>query len=264
MDQKVVKMSNIIKKEMAVADGFEGWEDGVEGTERPEGAGLIQGTLVKFTNEATWITRDDDEIASDLELICVDLQGVVQKWEDGQPVETRILEPGEKFPDIVEMNEKIPRDQWVEGPDGQLRGPWQAQHILYLLDPSTMDRFTYPTGTTGGKIAIGELRDKLLWMRWTRGQNIFPVVTLSDTQMKTRFGGRQRPHFKIVKWTRLGGEGGEGGDAEALPPPAPTLQPVQEPSLSEEMNDSIDDFPGLGIAESTSEPKPAKRVPAGV
>jgi hypothetical protein len=67
--------------------------------------------------------------------------------------------------------------------------------------------------------------------------------------MKTRFGGRPRPHFDIVKWTRLGGEGGE---VEALPAPtpAPTLQPVQEPSLSEEFNDSL---PG-----DLAPPKPEK------
>ena len=247
-------MSALVRKQTAVVDNFEGWNDGVEGADRPEGAGLIQGTLVKFTNTAQWVTRDDDEISPDLELICVDLQRVVQKWEDGQPVETRILEPGEKFPDIVEMNEKIPRDQWVEGPDGQLRGPWQAQHILYLLDPSTMDRFTYPTGTTGGKIAIGDLRDKTVWMRRTRGPNVFPIVTLTDAHMNTRFGGRQRPAFKIVKWTRLGGEGGE--EIAALPAPTSAAAPqasVSEPTLAEEMNDSVDD---LFVAEPAK--KPAK------
>jgi hypothetical protein len=34
--------------------------------------------------------------------------------------------------------------------------------------------------------------------------------------MKTKWGGRQRPHFQIVHWVRLGGEGGK---VEALPPP---------------------------------------------
>jgi hypothetical protein len=238
-------MRDIIKKDSGFVDNFEGWEDGVEGDDRPEGAGIIQGVLIKFTNEAAWETRDGDVIDSDLELIAVDITRVVQKWCDGKPEETIILEPGQKFPDIEEMNEKIPRDEWAEGPDGQLRGPWQAQHILYLLDPATMDKFSFPTGTTGGKIAIGDLRDKILWMRRTRGSNVYAVVTLSDTHMKTRFGGRQRPHFKIVKWTRLGG--GEGGEVQALPPPTPTPAPataseVQEPSLKEDLNDSVDNI----------------------
>jgi hypothetical protein len=240
-----VTISTLIKTDTAVADGFEGYEDGIEGHDRPQGAGLIQGVLLKFTNEATWVTRDDDEIPEDLELVAVDIARVVQKWEDGRPVETTILEPGQKFPDLQEMNEKIPREDWVEGPDGQLRGPWQAQHILYLLDPATMDKYTFPTGTTGGRIAVGELRDKLVWIRRLRGQNVYAVVTLSDTFMRTKFGGRQRPHFKIVKWTRLGGEGGE---VQALPPPPSTLTPaqaavplvpVQEPSVEEDFNDEL-------------------------
>jgi hypothetical protein len=255
-----IKISNIIKKETAVVDGFGGYEDGVEGHDRPQGAGLIQG-LTKFTNEATW-ERDDEEIPSDLELIAADVVRVVQRWEDGRPAETRILEPGEKFPDIEALNEAVPRSEWAEGPDGKPRGPWQAQHILYLVDPETMDKYTYLTGTTGGGIAIRELVNKVTWIRRLKGDNVYAVVTLGDTFMKTRFGGRQRPHFKIVRWTRLGGE----GDAvEALPPPPATPTPAQqttadvplvpEPSLAEEMNDSIDDLPGLGTAESE---KPAK------
>jgi hypothetical protein len=229
-----------MKTQSTAVDNFEGWNDGVEGVERPQSAGLIQGTLLKFSNTGQWVTRDEDEIASDLELIAVDLQRVVQKWQDGQPVETRILEPGENFPDLEALNADVPQSEWVEGPDGKKRGPWQAQHILYLLDPATMDRFTYPTGTTGGKIAIGDLRDKTIWMRRTRGPNVFPIVTLSDVHMNTRFGGPQRPAFKIVKWTRLGGEGGE--EVAALP--APTSAPpasVTEPTLAEDFND---DLPG--------------------
>ena len=230
--------NTLMKTEAAVVDGFAGYEADTEGHDRPQGAGLIQGTLVKFTNEATWVTRDDDEIGGDLELIAVDVQRVVQKWEDGKPVETRILEPGEKFPDIEALNAEVPQSEWVAGPDNKLRGPWQAQHILYLLDPATMEKYTVATGTVGGRIAVSDLRDKIVWMRKTRGPSIYPVVVLSDKHMNTRFGGRQRPHFGIVRWVRLGGEG--GGEVAALPAPeAPPLAPVQEPSVSEDMNDAL-------------------------
>ena len=230
--------TQLMKTQTAAVDNFEGWSDNVEGVERPQSAGLIQGTLLKFSNAAKWVTRDDDEIASDLELIAVNIQRVVQRWEDGQPIETRILAPGESFPDLDALNADIPQIEWVEGPDGKKRGPWQAQHILYLLDPATMDRFTFPTGTVGGRIAIGDLRDKLVWMRRTRGPNVFPIVTLSDVFMNTKFGGRQRPAFKITKWTRLGGEGGE--EVAALPAPQKTTT-VSEPTLAEDFNDDLPD-----------------------
>jgi hypothetical protein len=257
-------MSDIVKKEPTnIVDNFEGWEDGVEGDDRPEGAGVIQGTLIKFTNERKWVTRDGDQLPADFELVIVDVSRVVQKWQDQQPVETIILEPHQKFPDIKEMNAKVPEEEWGEGPDGEPRGPWQAQHIVYLLDLNTMDKYTFPTGTNGGRRAIRDLRDKLVWMRKLRGANVYPVVTLSDTFMPTQWGGRQRPHFIVKRWVRLGGEGGE---VEALPSPKPVTAPlteksaqaelplseVQEPSLKEELNDEIPDF-------SKSETKPANK-----
>jgi hypothetical protein len=242
--RKVEVVTNIIKQEATAVDSFAGWDDSTEGQERSEGAGLIQGVLLKFSNSATWITRDDDAIEPTLELVAVEVLRVVQKWCDGKPVETKILGPGEKFPDIEAMNEAIPRDEWVEGPTGDLRGPWQSQHILYLVDLQTMEKYTIALGTVGGRRAIGELRDKIVWMRRVRGPNVYPVVTLSDTFMPTRCGGRQRPDFKIVRWVRLGGEGGEGVNVEALPPPstpapAVTLAPVQEPSIEEDFDDEL-------------------------
>ena len=37
-------------------------------------------------------------------------------------------------------------------------------------------------------------------MRRLRGQHVYPVVTLSNTFMNTKHGGRQRPHFVIKRW----------------------------------------------------------------
>jgi hypothetical protein len=251
-----------------LVDNFEGWEDGVEGDDRPQGAGIIQGTLIKFTNEYTWVMRDGEELPENLELCPVDVLRVVQKWHDQQPIETIILEPHQKFPDVKRMNEETPKAEWAEGPDGKMCGPHQAQHIWYLLDPKTMDKYTFPTGTAGGAIATRELRDKIVWMRKFRGPNVYPTVLLRDTFFPTRWGGRQRPHFKILpnRWVRLGGEGDQIEPASGLTPlpaPAPAeqttaqsdlpLNEVEEPSLKEEMGDEIpfnDPTPDLGKAES--------------
>ena len=257
--------TDIVKHEPAkLVDNFEGWDDGVEGDDRPQGAGIIQGTLIKFTNEYTWVMRDGEELPENLELCPVDVLRVVQKWQDQQPIETIILEPHQKFPDIKKMNEEAPKEELVEGPDGKMHGPYQAQHIVYLLDPKTMDKYTFPTGTAGGAIAVRELRDKIVWMRKFRGPNVYPTVLLRDTFFPTRFGGRQRPHFKILpnRWVRLGGEGDQIEPASGLTPlPPPTtatatpdkpiepatvqselpLETVKEPSLKEELNDDLPD-----------------------
>src|SRR5262245_9608450 len=218
-------------------DGFAGYEDSVEGGEQESSNRVIQGELVKFTNEATWVGRDGEELPSDLELIVIDIGRIVQKWHDGNPVETIILAPGQPFPDVKAMNDQVPREEWIDGPDGQPRGPWQAQHIAYMLDPKNMSRFSYPTGTVGGAIAIRDLVDRTKFVRRFRGPNTYPVVTLGDVFMNTRFGGRQRPHFEVKRWVTIG----EGGNALPAPemPQLPGPQEVQPPSAKEATGDDI-------------------------
>jgi hypothetical protein len=237
-----------LKKIIQDLDGFEGYEDQVEGDDRPQAGGIIQGAVIKFTNESTWVTRDGQELSPDLELIAVDVARVVQKWKDKVPVETRVLGPGEKFPNIEALNDATPRSEWTKDQNDKPRGPWQAQHIVYLLNPATMDKYSFPTGTTGGAIAVRELVDKCKWMRRYRGGHVYPTVTLSDTFMPTRFGGRQRPHFLIKRWVSM------GADEKLLPAPesvAPAPQPVEAPptqagaqiieppTLAEEFDDEI-------------------------
>src|SRR5262249_231876 len=134
-------MNDMVKKDPGgVVDNFAGWDDGIEGDDAPENAGLIQGTLIKFTNEAKWVTRDGDELPPGLELTANNVERVVQKWQDQHPVETIILQPHQKFPDIEKINEETPREEWIER-FGKMCGPWQGQHILYLIDPKTMDKY---------------------------------------------------------------------------------------------------------------------------
>ena len=222
---------------LATFDGFSGYEDRVEGENRQQGGSVIKGMLVKFTNDAAWIDTNDDELPAELELVVVDVLRVVTKFVDQKLVEQRILAPGEMYPDIEALNAATPKSEWSTGPSGEPRGPWQKQHVLYLLNLETMDRYTYPTGTTGGAIATRELVDKTNWVRRLRGPNLYPRVALRDVFMNTKFGGRQRPHFEIKGWVQLGDDG-----AKALPTPAPTPLPpmpgvkeMPEPTLSEHM-----------------------------
>ena len=208
-------------------DGFAGYETQSEGgdQQQQQTGNVIQGAVVKFTNEANWVTRDGLELSPDLELVAIGVARVVQKWQDQVSVETKILGPGEKFPDLDQLNADTPRSEWGKGPDGQPRGPWQRQHILYLLDPATLDQFSFPTGTTGGEIAIRELVEKIKWIRKLKGPRCFPVVCLSDKFMQTKFGGRQRPHFLVKHWVPMG----NGGEEQVLlpAPAAPSLAPGQ-------------------------------------
>jgi hypothetical protein len=229
-------------------DGFSGFVTEVEGDDRPQSGSVIQGRILKFTNPGCiWVTSDDERKLPDaLELIPIDIVRIVQKWIDQMPVETIIVPPGEKFPDIKAMNEEAPKSEWREY-NGEMVGPWQMLYLVYLLNAHTLDKFTYPTSTIGGGIACRELADKVAWMRKHRGPNVNAVVKLADVFWKTSFGGRQRPHFQIVRWI--------GSDSDkALPasqPPsesgaapqseAPPWKEVEEPSLKEELNDDLPD-----------------------
>jgi len=139
-----------------IVDGFEAFTDEIEGNdEQKPSSRIIQGTRVKFTNETKWLTDADAEMPP-VELVAADILRVVQKWKDGNPDETIILDAGQKFPDVEEMNARVPQSEWEEGPDGKRHGPWQAQYVVYLLNPDSLDRYTYTTATVGGGNAHAE------------------------------------------------------------------------------------------------------------
>jgi hypothetical protein len=256
-----------VENNLPVADGFDGFEDGVEGDDQQERTSVIQGTLVRFTNDFVWMTNDDDELPSTLELIGIDVLRVVQKWGvDGKPAgAATVLAPGQRFPNVEKMNEEAPRSEWVEK-FGKMVGPYQRQHVCYLLDPATLNRFTFPTSSTGGTIAVSELVDRVKWMRRFRGAHIYPVVTLAAKHMNTAYGGRERPHFIIKRWVNLDDSGNllsppadpTSGDTGAENDPAGADKkkdvatedekkavaaqigkPVTPPSYAEEMNDEL-------------------------
>ena len=73
-------------------DGFSGFNEEVEGDDRPQGGGsMIQGTLVKFTSEGEWVTGSGDPMPPGQELVPSDLVRAVQKWLDGKAAGTIIV-----------------------------------------------------------------------------------------------------------------------------------------------------------------------------
>ena len=157
-------MANDVEKkpedELCNLDGFDGFTDEAEGEDQDRfvGGRVIQGTRINFTNEAIWVDAAKEKLPSDLELIVVDIGRVVQKWgKDNLPSGPPItLEPNQKFPDINALNEKFPKSEWRER-FGKLEGPYQAQYVVYLWDPVTMNKYTWPTSTIGGHICVADV-----------------------------------------------------------------------------------------------------------
>jgi hypothetical protein len=220
-------------------DGFDGYEDGTEGMEEQTTGRLLVGDKLSFTVEAKWIGPDGKEMPR-IELMAGNILRVVNKWsKDGKPIETRILAPGEKFPDINALNNAAPKSEWREW-QGSLRGPWAGQNIVHFLDLATMARFSWPSPITtiGSARCVSELADDVKLMRRFRGQNVYPVVTLSDTFMPTRWGGRQRPHLKTERWITFG-DGGSTVLPAADQPLLPGAAQVKPPTATEVTDDEI-------------------------
>ena len=142
------------------------------------------------------------------------------------------------MPDIDELNAKIPQKQWETGLDGKPRPPWQRQCLVYLLDGTNAERFTFINSTVGARIAVENLKDKVKWMRAMRGADVFPLVELSSAPMKTKMGTKIRPDFRVVEWRQLGD--GEAGPVTGAPPTTPAIgKPVSPVSSREALDDEI-------------------------
>ena len=198
----------------------------------------IQGTLLKCIDGA-W--QDRDGVTPPSKLLVLGVTAIVQRWQDQQPVETIVRKPDKPLPGVKELNAKIPESEWEKSQiDGKPRPPWQHQEVVYLLDPASAEKFTFASGTVGAHIAVERLRDRVIWMRQLRGENVVPVVELANKPMKIKVGGKKlRPEFLIVGWSVLG----VGLTSDATPQiehaPPRGIQPIEPPTISEELNDKI-------------------------
>ena len=190
---------------------------------------VIQGTLIKCV-DGNWVDRNGQPVPKG-SLLALSTATIIQHWEDQKPTETIVKRPGQPLPDVDELNAQIPQSEWEEGVDGNPRPPWQLQRVVYLLDEKTAERYTYASGTIGANIAISNLRTRVHDMRFMRGQGVLPIVELFNKPMKTKFGGKLRPEFKIVGWRDAGGP--------SVPQIASGLKEVSEPTLAEEMRDEL-------------------------
>ena len=109
----------------------------------------------------------------------------------------------------------------------QAQRSWQAQHVVYLVDPVSIDQYTYPTATIGGGIAVRELIDRILWMRRFKGNAVYPIVQLTTRPMSIQRGTatRPRPHFEIVSWTKF-----DTDEVNAIPANDTRQLPPQQPA----------------------------------
>jgi hypothetical protein len=199
---------------------------------------VIIGVLLRCI-DGVW-TGDGVSIPTGTHLLALATTMVLQHWQDKTPIETIRPKPGQTYTNLVDLrddlNSKIDESTWEIGMDDQPRPPWVLSFIVYLLNPATAEKFTYVNSTTGARIAVLDLKDKVAWMRAIKGEQVVAEVELASKPMKTKRGQKMRPHFTVADWKTFDTA---RQPAQQLEPPR-GIQPVEPPTLREEMKDGID------------------------
>jgi hypothetical protein len=205
-------------------DGLDNYGLSERGDGLIKGRGQVKYDTVVFPGK--W-SIGQELIADDREFIVVKILKIVQKWPPDLTRPSHQIIPSNKpFPDIKTMNEAAPREEWRES-FGQMKGPYEAAFVVYLLDECNMDVLTYIASTDGGRRAVEELRDRVSIARRFHGP-VAPVVKLSNTFMPTQYGGRQRPDLEVVRFTEIA-EQVAPRQIEHVEPEAIDTEPVEVP-----------------------------------
>ena len=193
---------------------------------------VIVGTLLKFV-DGVW-TESGITVPAGTKLLALATNQVLQKWSDQRVIETISKKP---LPDLEQLNGAIPQSEWELDLNEQPRPPWQRTFIVYLLNPNSCEKFTFANSTVGARIAVQTLQDSVAWMRKLRDNNVVPQVELTSKPMKTRFGVKPRPDFKILSWHGMGGS--TPPQIEHQQQILPGLTRVKPVTVAEELNDEI-------------------------
>jgi hypothetical protein len=172
------------------------------------------------------------------EFLVLGIKKVVQRWEDGKPVEAIVEHPDRELPDVEALNQAIPKSEWDITPDGKPRPPWSLSYAVYLLRLQDAQIFTSINSTQGQRAAAKSLSDSIRWMCALKQKMVWPVVTLGSQLFSKRFKN-YRPDFVIVPggWRELSGD----GFVEVKQLTASDVgQKVEKPTLAEEMSDAIE------------------------
>ena len=174
----------------------------------------------------------------DFKPVVIGYMPIVQGWSGGKPFGVFTEEP---LTDIDDLNSYMPKP-WELNPNGNERPPYQPAQVLYLRDLTTGERCTFISGTTGARIVIARLRDRIDWeCKRRRNNDIVVQVEFSRAPMPTRHKTvKQRPEFKVIGVVDL-----EGGGTLLPPlevkqlPPAKPKEALKEPTVAEDLNDKI-------------------------
>jgi hypothetical protein len=173
--------------------------DGFSVPER-SGSNLIRGIIIKF-RDSTYLANKTEELQQAPHgptFVALGACTAWVRWKNNKPVEHRITQPGQAHPWREDLGDDD-QTEWERGLGGLPSDPWRDTRYLYLLNPRTGKAYTFVTDSVGGRMAVGELKDAIMTVRQAQ-PGALPVVQLATSSMKTKYGIKPRPDFKIVDW----------------------------------------------------------------
>jgi hypothetical protein len=179
---------------MKPAPASDGWNDAAQ----EAGERTIRGTLLKFADWRWTAGKEATAVENGTKLVALATVAMWVRWEDSKPVEYRFREPGRRLPDREELGHDD-ESLWDKGPSGEPQDPWRNTRLVYLIDPSSAEAFTFSTSSWGGRNAVSDLGDQIARMRSVHADAV-PLVELRAAEMPTRFGKKSKPVFKVVGW----------------------------------------------------------------
>jgi hypothetical protein len=210
-----------------VARAHDGW-----GAVPDDASGSLRGSYIKFADGEFSIGKNAEPFPGDRSVVVTGVVTLFQKWEDGKPVEQRITRPGQRHPERDELPD-LDESEWELGLNGEPADPWKDSRLLYPIDPATDEEFTFVTSSMGGRRAVGDLKGQISNMRCAHPGAV-PIVQLNSEKMKTRFGMKPKPLFKVVGWRQSAAE--TAGPVKQIDPPDGF---EERHEVSDDMSDEI-------------------------
>jgi hypothetical protein len=121
------------------------------------------------------------------------------------------------------MNEKCPKTEWRLR-HGQHVGPYQPQKLVYLWDPNTMQKYTWPASNNSSMACVSDLVEKIQAYRQFKQPKALPVIKLDSRLWSKRFNMRGA-NLIVLKWITRDDKTGalvEIPDTAAIAGPKPT------------------------------------------
>ena len=171
--------------------------DGWDAQATDSAASPMKGSSVKFDNGAYFIGREKTLIEEGRQFVAIDVREGWLFLKKDTPAEYEMRAVGGPKP--PRPNSFSDPSEWPDGLDGNPADPWRYAKFLYLVDPVSAEVFTFTSSTTGGRIGLSDLSSQIQLMRSTRPGAV-PVIELQSRPMKTKFGMKPRPFFRVMGW----------------------------------------------------------------